>query len=250
MDGRSRDAPACAHAEPSRLRRSAGAQVSGGPGWAEANNYDGRGYWAGRAPRGRRAEDLGTSARSFASFWLGRERITTAAPEIEHVTLAVDDDSVEGAEGDDTPVVSGPTITVRYSAHEVLRHKDFAAYSTAEFAEARRLMADLRLAGALRRSRRQRPAARRTSSGPRPDLRRTVRAALRAGGEPVRRAFLEPSERPRRVVLLCDVSGSMEPYARALVRFLQAAVSSKQRGKVEAFAMGTRLTRITRELSS
>src|SRR5947208_5554043 len=185
MDGRSRDAPACAHAEPSGLRRSAGAQVSGGPGWAEANNQDdqagriavafanvlrGAGlivplgsvltftealgavgladragvYWAGRATLVRRPEDIVTYDQSFASFWLGRERITTAAPEIEHVTLAVDDDSVEGAEGDDTPVVSGPTITVRYSAHEVLRHKDFAAYSTAEFAEARRLMADLR----------------------------------------------------------------------------------------------------------
>src|SRR5437762_5209151 len=207
-------------------------------------------YWAGRATLVRKPEDIATYDQAFASFWLGRERVTMPAPDIEHVTLAVDDESVDAAEGDDTPAVSGPTLTVRYSAHEVLRHKDFAAYSTSEFAEARRLMADLRLAGALRRSRRQRPAPRRTTSGPRPDLRRTVRAALRAGGEPVRRAFLEPSERPRRVVLLCDVSGSMEPYARALVRFLQAAVSSKQRGRVEAFAMGTRLTRITRELSS
>jgi uncharacterized protein with von Willebrand factor type A (vWA) domain len=59
---------------------------------------------------------------------------------------------------------------------------------------------------------------------------------------------LAPSQRPRRIVLLCDVSGSMEPYARSLVRFLHAAVVG--RGRVEAFALGTRLTRITRELSS
>src|SRR5205807_4306535 len=65
---------------------------------------------------------------------------------------------------------------------------------------------------------------------------------------PVRWSSLERDLRPRRVVLLCDVSGSMEPYARALVRFLHAAVSG--RGRVEAFALGTRLTRLTRELSS
>ncbi len=65
----------------------------------------------------------------------------------------------------------------------------------------------------------------------------------------MRRAWLAPAERPRRVVLLCDVSGSMEPYARALVRFLHAAVTARGAGRVEAFALGTRLTRITRELS-
>src|SRR5207302_6907698 len=139
-------------------------------------------------------------------------------------------------------------ITVRYSAHEVLHHKDFAAYTAAEFAEARRLMEDLRLVGALRRSRRHEPAPNRRR-GRRPDLRRTVRRALKAGGEPVRPALRKPSQRPRRLILICDVSGSMEPYARALVRFLHAAVVGRSRGRVEAFALGTRLTRITRELT-
>jgi uncharacterized protein with von Willebrand factor type A (vWA) domain len=71
---------------------------------------------------------------------------------------------------------------------------------------------------------------------------------MRTGGEPIRRAHVRRSRRPRRVILLCDVSGSMETYARALVRFLHAAVVG--RTQVEAFALGTRLTRITRELSS
>ena len=62
------------------------------------------------------------------------------------------------------------------------------------------------------------------------------------------RAFVAPAERTRRLVLLLDVSGSMEPYARAFVRFLHAAVIG--RGRVEAFALGTRLTRVTRELAS
>jgi uncharacterized protein with von Willebrand factor type A (vWA) domain len=134
---------------------------------------------------------------------------------------------------------------VRYSPAEVLRHKDFAAYSNREFDEARRLMADLRLGGALRRSHRLRRSRRPTRH---PDLRRTVHRSLRLHGEPIHRAFLSPSERPRRVVLLCDVSGSMESYSRALLRFLHAAVVG--RGRVEAFALGTRLTRLTRELSS
>lgn len=79
-------------------------------------------------------------------------------------------------------------------------------------------------------------------------MRRTVRAALRTGSEVVHRPRVEPSTRPRRIVLLCDVSGSMEPYARAMARFLHVAVAGRQR--VEAFTIGTRLTRITRELSS
>ena len=68
------------------------------------------------------------------------------------------------------------------------------------------------------------------------------------GGEPIHRKFVQRDRRPRRLVLLIDVSGSMEPYARALIRFAHATVVGRTR--VEAFAIGTRLTRITRELSS
>ena len=78
--------------------------------------------------------------------------------------------------------------------------------------------------------------------------RATMRRTLRSGGEVVRLMHREPTSRPRRVVLLCDVSGSMEPYARALLRFLHVAVAGQ--GRVEAFAVGTRLTRLTRQLSS
>jgi uncharacterized protein len=202
-------------------------------------------YWAGRATLVHRPEDIAAYDRVFRAFWLDQPAGRPAPPATEEVILAVDGGDDAGQEPDDAAGPPLPTITVRYSAVEVLRHKDFAAYSHAEFAEARRLMADLKLAGELRRSRRLRPARR--ASG-HPDLRRTVRQALRSGGEPVRRAWLVPSERPRRVVLLCDVSGSMEPYARALLRFLHAAVTAKGAGRVEAFALGTRLTRITRQL--
>jgi uncharacterized protein with von Willebrand factor type A (vWA) domain len=202
-------------------------------------------YWAGRATLLRRPEDAAVYDRVFARCFDGVIDLVMpvdAPPQV--IQLAVDDGADESQDGDHDDDDDGiPTLTVRWSPVEVLRRRDFAAYTPEEFDEARRLMADLRLAGALRSSRRHRPARR-----GRPDVRRTVRRALRAGGEPVRRSFVGPSTRPRRIVLLCDVSGSMEPYARALVRFLHTAVVG--RGRVEAFALGTRLTRITRELSS
>jgi len=201
-------------------------------------------YWAGRTTLLRRPEDIDTYDRAFDAFWLRRFGDADDAALVVNVTLAVDTDGP----GDEPPAAApsvGPTVAVRYSPTEILRDKDFASYSAEEYAEARRLMADVRLAGALRRSRRLVPSSARAG---RPDVRRTVRGALRSGGEPMRRAFLEPSQRPRRVVLLCDISGSMEPYARALLRFVHAAVAG--RGRVEAFTLGTRLTRLTRELSS
>jgi uncharacterized protein with von Willebrand factor type A (vWA) domain len=203
-------------------------------------------YWAGRATLVRRPEDITRYDDAFKAFWLGQAVRPEAAAYEEPVavTLAVDEDLPDMPEGTEV-APAGETITVRYSPTEVLRHKDFAAYSASELAEARRLMADLRLAGALRHSRRMRRSRRGRG---RPDLRTTVRQALRSGGEARRVARLEQSQRPRRVVLLVDVSGSMEPYARALLRFVHAAVVGRVR--VEAFALGTRLTRLTRELST
>jgi uncharacterized protein with von Willebrand factor type A (vWA) domain len=203
-------------------------------------------YWAGRATLVKRPESIETYDRVFEAFWDGAgSPVRTTLPPTS-VTLAFDagTDPEPGAEeAGERP--DGPVIAVRWSPAEVLRHRDFADYTPGEFAEARRLMADLRLAHAVRRSRRRRRTRRERGV---PDLRRTVRHALRAGGEPVRRSFTLPGERPRRLVLLLDVSGSMEPYVRAFVRFLHAAVAG--RPQVEAFAIGTRLTRLTRELSS
>jgi hypothetical protein len=203
-------------------------------------------YWAGRATLVRRPEDADTYDRAFRAWWEREHDFEVPQPAPRELSVAFDaGDEGSDADDDGDDDATTPTIAVRYSPAEVLRHRDFALYTPAEFAESRRLMSDLRLAGALRRSRRQQRSRRHRG---RPDLRRTVRRALRTGGEPVHRAFLQSGTRPRRIVLLCDVSGSMEPYARALVRFLHAAVVG--RGRVEAFAMGTRLTRVTRELSS
>jgi uncharacterized protein with von Willebrand factor type A (vWA) domain len=204
-------------------------------------------YWSGRATLVRRPEDIDVYDRAFAVFFEHR-RTDEEGPEPDEpmrVTLAID----QGAEDEDGPEIGestdDPTIELRFSTTETLRHKDFADYSDDELDRTHELMAHLRLAGAPRKSLRFGPARRQT---PRPDLRRTVRSALRAGGEPIERHFRQPTTRLRRLVLVLDVSGSMEPYARALLRFVHAAVAGRQ--KVEAFALGTRLTRITRELTS
>jgi len=135
------------------------------------------------------------------------------------------------------------------SPQELLRDKDFAQLSEDERLVALRVLAGLAVRGPRRPSRRLRSQHRRGGHAPaaaRPDLRRTARASLRYGGEPVERHWRVPSERPRPLVLVCDVSGSMAPYARMLLAYLQATVAARRR--VEAFVFGTRLTRVTREL--
>ncbi len=203
-------------------------------------------YWAGRATLVHRPEDVPTYDRVFAAIFDGRQRdddVGLESAAVEHITLLVDGD--DGAARGDGEAVDGSVLTLRWSDREVLRDKDFALCSVAELDEAHRLMADLRVVGARRRSRRLR-ATRRARGAV--DLRATARRALRTGGEPLRTVHRVPGDRPRRIVLLCDVSGSMESYARALVRFAHAAVSG--RTQVEVFTLGTRCTRITRELRS
>ena len=134
-------------------------------------------------------------------------------------------------------------VPAAWSDVELLRHKDFATYTDLEMALARELIARLARRGPTRLSRRTRPSRRR---GHEPDLRRMVRGSLRTAGEPIDRHWRAPSRRPRPVVLVCDVSGSMTPYARMLLQYLHASVAARRR--VEAFAFGTRLTRITHEL--
>jgi uncharacterized protein with von Willebrand factor type A (vWA) domain len=135
-------------------------------------------------------------------------------------------------------------VPVAYSAVELLRHKDFARYDEEEMVLARELIARLARRGPTRLSRRTRPTRRRSHQ---PDLRRMLRASLRTAGEPIERRWHAPSRRPRPVVLVCDVSGSMTPYARILLQYLHASVAARRR--VEAFAFGTRLTRVTVELA-
>ena len=148
------------------------------------------------------------------------------------------------AEAEAAVVEDDDPVPAAWSDEELLREKDFAAYSDAERALARALLARLARRTPQRVSRRTRPTRRRREVH---DLRATVRASLRHGGELLERRYREPAERPRRLVLVCDVSGSMAPYARMLLQYMQASVAA--RARVEAFVFGTRLTRVTRELA-
>lgn len=203
-------------------------------------------YWAGRTTLLRRPEDRELYDRAFAVFW--ERRNATSTQDVEEpprtLTLALDDEGDSG-DGEAEAGEDHDDITLRFSAVEVLRNKDFAEYTADELVQCQHLMSQLRLAGPPRRSLRLRPSRGR---GRRPDLRRTVRASMAVGGEPVIPKRKEHGERLRRLVVILDVSGSMEPYARALLRFVHAAVAGRQR--VEAFALGTRLTRMTRELTT
>jgi uncharacterized protein len=147
------------------------------------------------------------------------------------------------APGNEPRIMDVEPVPAAWSEAELLRERDFAAYTDAERAAARRLLARLAARGPTRVSRRTRPVRRR---GHIPDLRATTRASLRSG-ELLERRWRAPTRRPRRLVLVLDVSGSMAPYARMLLQYVQASVAARSR--VEAFVFGTRLTRVTLELA-
>jgi uncharacterized protein with von Willebrand factor type A (vWA) domain len=201
-------------------------------------------YWAGRITLVSRPEEIETYDRAFELFWDKGESAKARRGPRARAPIPQPDRSVmppkKTVEKDER---GEEAVRLRYSPVEVLKTKDFALYSPEEFAELQRVLADLRLSGALKKSRRLEPAHR-----GRHDPRRTLRGALRTGGEAIRHRFRKARVQPRKVVLLCDVSGSMAPYSRALLRFLHAGVVSGAR--LEAFSMGTRLTRITRELAT
>lgn len=219
------------------------AQALGIVGLTERNAV----YWAGRSTLVRRPEDLPMYERAFLAFWQQRNpewMSVEGTPPPVTIALEMDDgDDPAGDEEEQAP--PGDVQAVRFSRTETLTDKDFGDCTKEELAQLSKLMTELRFTTHHRSSRRQIPVKNR---GDRPDLKRTVRWAIRHQGEPMKRAFTANATRPRRLVLVLDVSGSMETYARALIRFVHAAVVA--RGRVEAFALGTRLTRITRQLSN
>jgi uncharacterized protein with von Willebrand factor type A (vWA) domain len=144
----------------------------------------------------------------------------------------------ESGDERDTPTPSLAAATERLSG------RDFATLSAPELARLLAVMRSLRLATPTRRSRRYEPGSR----GRRVDLRTTMRLAQRTGGYPTRLARHRLRERPRRLVVLCDISGSMEPYARALLQLVYAAASSGG-PRAEVFTFATRLTRLTKVLA-
>jgi uncharacterized protein len=150
--------------------------------------------------------------------------------------------STTSSSGDDSPEVEVPLLLA--SDDEQLGQKRFDALEPYELAQLYRLMSRLQLATPSRRTRRYEKGR----HGERIDLRRTLRGSLRTAGDPIRLARRHRRVVPRRLVMLCDISGSMEPYARAYLQFLTCAAGAGP--NAEAFVFATRLTRVTRALSS
>jgi hypothetical protein len=195
-------------------------------------------YWTLRQTLVSRHEDLEPFDRLFGE-WFEHAGEAERPPPIRGGALAGArrTASAEGVARSEAPAAAEEGAG--WSREEVLRRKDFATMTAGELAEVRALMARLLTERPRRRTRRLRPHRR----GPVLDLRRVARESVGTGGDPVVRAFRRATTAPRKIVLLCDVSGSMEPYARALLLFMHAAVGSGP--GVEAFAFGTRLSRLT-----
>ncbi|WP_051342093.1 vWA domain-containing protein [Pseudonocardia spinosispora] len=199
-------------------------------------------YWAGRLTLCADPDDIGRYDAAFDAWFEPRRRGPSVEVRDERKPppsqIAALTPEAGGQQGE---LDEAPTLRVAASASEVLRHRDLAELTRAEREHLRALLALLRVRPPLRPSRRRHPADRGS-----PDPGRTLRAALRNHGELRELRRRKPGVRARKVVLLIDVSGSMAPYADTLLRFAHVLV--RRTTGTEAFTVGTRLTRVTREL--
>lgn len=222
-------------------------------------------YWTSRVVLVSRREQLPLFDAVFAAVFDGMldpadsRGDTSAAPRIDgeaRTRPTATDERPSGAEartphpamspGGDSERGVGPereAVLAMASSDEHLHDVAFAELAADELAEMRRLVSKIVLATPTRRSRRTRRTPHRSA---RLDLRRTVRSAHRTGGDSIRLIYSQRRTRPRRLVFLCDVSASMEPYTRVFLSLLQGSVVG---AGAEAFVFSTRLTRLTRQLA-
>jgi uncharacterized protein with von Willebrand factor type A (vWA) domain len=210
------------------------------------NREDFRG--AARCTLIRRHEDLPLFDTAFAFYWRsggGVDPMSMLVPQIKLPAKALrlprrahPQDSENSAEEQEQQI----EILLSYSAGEALRNKDFGSFTWEEVQACKALLKDLAWRIEPRKTRRKRP----TTHGRQIDMRRLLRRNLRYGGEPIELTWRAQRTHQRPLVVLCDISGSMERYSRILLQFVHT-ISNGLRD-VEAFVFGTRLTRITRLL--
>ncbi len=201
-------------------------------------------YWATRVSLCSEPDDLPRFDALFDMWFRGvRPAMPTATREVSPkqdlspvATLDRNDQSDQPVDDEDD------VLRTAASEAEILRHRDLGELTGAERDEIHRLIALLAPRVGRRRTLRRTPRG-----NDRVDVRRTVRRLLRDGGEPGELRYTGRREKPRRLVVLLDVSGSMAPYADALLRFGHAAVRAAP-ATTEVFTLGTRLTRVTRQL--
>ncbi len=204
-----------------------------------------------------RREDIPLFDEAFEAFWrkpadgwttldlrvMGerkrlRRPLFTAPPLRQPPAMTPSDEDDQSRDGE-PPVVQ---VTLTYSAREALRHKDFATLTGEELDEIKQLIATLVWQLGERRTRRKQPG-----HGLLLDLRRTLRGNMRYGGEVIEWAYREPKVKPRPLVIIADISGSMERYTRLLLHFIYSLTAGLDQ-PVESFVFSTRLTCITRQL--
>ncbi len=198
-----------------------------------------------------RREDLPVFDEAFEVFWRQRKDSTSTLDlrsmgEQRRYRRVEAGPPPRASDGSDSQDGDGQhdriDLTRTFSAREVLRTKDFAEFTPEEAREARRLMASLEWTPGLRLTRRQE-----RGRGPRLDVRRTLRDNAQFGGEPLYLKTRRRKLKARRLVVVCDVSGSMERYTRMLLHFIHSLYGGLD-SRVEAFLFATRLTRITKQL--
>ena len=193
-------------------------------------------YWSGRATLCSSLDDSELYDKAFTAWFTPSSEESRAATPIPAARPPQASLEPESGAGD---VAGDDLLAARASTAEVLRHRDLGSLNDQERAQLAVLFDSLEVVAPLRRALRQRPHHRGSV-----DLRRTLRAQLRSGGELARLRRRRPGIRRRRVVMLIDVSGSMQPYADSLLRLAHRIVRSMP-NQVEVFTIGTRLTRIS-----
>ena len=205
-------------------------------------------YFALRQTLVSRQDELDLFDRAFGAWFLRAPVLppvrSRSGAEVETRVGQAPTDRLRRREEEEKEDETGDPLELGASAQELLRDKDFSELTGDELRRLRELIAR------IARTRPQRHSRRRTADahGDVLDVRRMIRRSLRTGGDPLDRPLRTRKEVPRKLVVLCDVSGSMDSYARALLLFLHAVVGTG-RG-VEAFAFGTRLSRLTPDLAT
>jgi uncharacterized protein len=208
-------------------------------------------YWAGRAALLSRHEDEAVYDQVFRGYFLGedaalRGELLFSAESVAEAEAAL---TMPGTEPGPEQDEEQPVLGWMASDVDALKHRSFTACTPDELAALRRIMTRMRLTPPARRTRRTRPAP----AGTEPDLRATIRESMRMHGEPPGRLFFRRRKtRLRPLILVLDVSGSMAAYSRHLLQFAHTArhaAGSAAKGRVEVFCFGSRLTRITSELT-
>lgn len=206
-------------------------------------------YWGGRACLVTRRDDIRVYDEVFRAFFLAahspvNELLKVNAQAKQETTMEVPATEPSDEEQEDEEALLGRMA----SNVESLKEKSFAGVTPEELAVLRRIMRRMRLMPPKRLTRRTKTA----DSGRRPDLRRTIRESLRTHGEMVDLYWRERRMKVRPLILILDISGSMADYSRGLLQFAYSAKRGSQRAsqKVEVFAFGTRLTRITKPLQT